>query len=146
MLEIVLRTFFDTSTFALDEFVGYEVAAMSYLALGYSLETGALVRVNLLLNPLSTWPRARRAVELLCALLTLFATAVPIVFFWRSIRSAYQYGYTTGTITDIPQWVPETFMFAGLVLFWIQLFAYTIRVLRDEVDLEVAGAAQLGVD
>ncbi|MEZ5738236.1 MAG: TRAP transporter substrate-binding protein DctP [Burkholderiaceae bacterium] len=135
LVEIFLRTFLDTSTFALDEFVGYEVAAMAFLALGYSLEKGSLIRVTLLLDPLRNRPRGRRLVELFCALATLAATAIPAIYFWRSIHLAWTRGYTTGTITDLPQWVPEVFVFVGLVIFWIQLLAYTIRVWRNEVDL-----------
>ena len=137
-VEIVLRTFFDTSTFVLEEVVAYEMAAMAFLALGYTLETGGLIRVTLLLSAIDPWPRLRRAVEVLCAAITLTAFALPIVFFWRSIRAAYTRGYTTGTILNLPQWIPETFVLVGLVLFWVQLLAYTLRVINGEVDLATA--------
>lgn len=141
MIEIVLRNFLDTSTFALDEFVGYEMAAMAFLAMGYSLEKGSLIRVSLLRGPLRKQPRTRRGFELFCALSTLAATAIPIVFFARSIGVAYQRGYTTGTITNISQWIPETFVLVGLGIFWLQLLAYTLRVLRSEVDLTAGDTA-----
>lgn len=137
-LEIVLRSFFDTSTFVLEEVVAYEVAAMVFLALGYTLETGGLIRVTLLLGAIDPWPRLRRTVELVCAAIALTAFALPIVFFWRSIRSAYERGYSTGTILDLPQWIPEAFVLAGLILFWFQLLAYTLRVLNGDVDLIAA--------
>lgn len=143
MVEIFLRNVLDTSTFALDEFVGYEMAAMAFLAMGYSLENGSLIRVSLLHGPLRHQPRMRRGVELFCALATLAATAIPIVFFARSIGVAYERGYTTGTITNIPQWIPEMFVLVGLAVFWLQLIAYTLRVLRNEVDLATADARLL---
>ena len=146
MLEIFLRNFFDTSTFALDEFVGYEVAAMAFLALGYSLEKRALIRVSLLQHPLRNLPRLRQAIELFCALATLAAVAIPIVFFGRSIRVAYERGYTTGTITNLPQWIPEVFVLLGLLIFWVQLFAYALRVFRGEVDLQPADAGVSGAN
>ena len=37
LLEIILRAFWSTSTFVMDEFVGYEVAAMTFLGLGAAL-------------------------------------------------------------------------------------------------------------
>lgn len=146
MLEIVLRTFFAASTFVLNEFVGYGVAAMSFLALGYALESGALIRVNVLLNPLSRWPLARRIAEVACGVLTLAAIAIPIVFFWRSIRVSYERGYTTGTMADIPQWLPEALMLAGLVLFWIQLLTYTIRAARNDIDFAAVDSVRRDTD
>ncbi len=58
VLEMVLRAFFYTSTFVLDEFVGYEVAALTMLGLGHALNTGSLIRVNLLTRLLP--PRGQR--------------------------------------------------------------------------------------
>src|SRR5918998_1276648 len=70
LLEIVLRTFFGLSTFSTDEFVGYGIAAVTYLGLGHALRTGALIRVDMLLNATQRWPRARRVIELGCAVMT----------------------------------------------------------------------------
>ena len=142
--EIVLRTFFASSTFVLDEFVGYGVAATSFLALGYALETGALIRVNLLLNRLDPRSLARRAVELFCCVMTLAAMSVPIWFFGRSMWRHYEGGYTSGTIADVPAWLPESFVFAGMALFWLQLLAYTLRVAAGRADLDATRAANLG--
>ena len=75
LLEIVLRSFFASSTFVLDEFVGYGVAAMTFLSLGYALETDSLIRVQLLLG--RSAPPVRRGLEILAAGLTLALTPVP---------------------------------------------------------------------
>ena len=40
LAEIVLRTLFLGSTFVLEEMIGYGVAAMSFLGLGYALNSG----------------------------------------------------------------------------------------------------------
>ena len=42
LTEVVLRTFYDMSTHMADELVGYGIGAMSFLALGQSLEKGTL--------------------------------------------------------------------------------------------------------
>ena len=142
LLEIVLRSFFDTSTFALDEFVGYGMGAMAFLALGYSLETGALIRINILIRRLDG--RLRWAIEMFACITTLFATAIPIVYFWLSIKRHYARGYTSGTYYDVPSWLPESFLLVGLIIFWIQLFAYTLRVLTGQADLRTDHAVKLG--
>lgn len=144
LVEIVLRSFFDTSTFSMDEFVGYGVGAMAFLALGYSLETGALIRINILIKHLTGW--IRWAIEVFTCFATLFATGIPIVFFWRSIVRHYERGYTSGTYYDVPSWLPESFLLVGLILFWIQLLAYTLRVLTNQQDLRTDRAVRLGID
>lgn len=125
VLEIVLRTFFDTSTYVMDEFVGYGVGVMGFLALGYGLETGALIRVNLLLDRLPG--PARRVLEVLCGALTLAAMAIPIWFFWLSAHRNYVRGTGSATLADVPTWIPEALLLFGMAVFWIQLFAYTLR-------------------
>jgi TRAP-type C4-dicarboxylate transport system permease small subunit len=144
LLEIVVRSFFDTSTYSMDEFVGYAVGTMAFLAMGYSLETGALIRVNLLLKHLDGMPR--RLVELFCAVMTLAAMTVPIGHFWFSVKRFYVQGTGSGTLMDVPSWIPEGAFLLGMVLFWIQLFAYTLRVITGEADLRTERAVDLGTD
>jgi TRAP-type C4-dicarboxylate transport system permease small subunit len=129
LLEILLRNIFHTSTFILEEMVGYAVAASSFLGLGYCLERGALIRVTLLLGRFAENSIARRVVEGFCVISTLFVTGLAIWQFSRSILRLYDRGYTSGTMSNIPSWIPETIMTVGLVLFWIQLVAHLLRVL-----------------
>ena len=142
LVEIVLRSFFDTSTFLMDEFVGYGVGAMAFLALGYSLESGSLIRVNLLLKRFRG--RVRQGVEIVCTVTTLFAMGVPIWFFWLSIMRHYKRGYTSGTYADVPAYIPEGILLIGMILFWIQLLAYGMRVVAGQVDLSSERAVDLG--
>ncbi len=125
LLEITLRTFFQRSTYVMDEFVGYGVGVMGFLALGYALETGALIRVTLVLDrTVGVW---RRVVEVLCGCLTLAAMAIPIWFFWASVQRSYTRGTRSATLADIPIWIPEGLLLLGMVVFWLQLLAYTVR-------------------
>jgi len=131
LLEIVLRTFFGRSTYVMDEFVGYGVGVMGFLALGYGLETGALIRVTLLLDRLGgVW---RRIVEVLCGCLTLAAMAIPIWFFWISVQRHYTRGIRSATLAEVPMWIPEGLLLFGMVVFWLQLLAYTIRAATGQV-------------
>lgn len=127
LLEIVLRSFFASSTFVLDEFVGYGVAAMTFLALGYALEEGALIRVQLLLARSS--PRARRGLEILSAGLTLALSLFLIAYFWKSVSRNWSRGAVSQSIAEVPLWLPEGLVLLGLVLFALQLLAYLLRQL-----------------
>lgn len=125
LYEIVLRYFFATSTYVLDEFVGYGVAACTFLALGYALENGNLIRMNALLA--RTEGTARRTLELLCALLAMTVTAMLIWFFWIRVLRHWTRGTTSSSIAQVPMWIPEGLVLLGLVVFAIQLLAYLLR-------------------
>ena len=74
LLEIFVRSVYSTSTFALDELIGYSVAACAYLGLGYTLEKGGLIRVNLVLSKMNPLSRARKVIELMCCIGTVSYT------------------------------------------------------------------------
>jgi TRAP-type C4-dicarboxylate transport system permease small subunit len=128
LLEIVLRSFFASSTFVLDEFVGYGVAAMTFLTLGYALEEGSLIRVQLLLN--RSPPPARRGLEILCAVLTLALSLFLIGHFWKSVSRNWSRGAVSQSIAEVPLWLPEGLVLLGIALFALQLFAHLLRLLR----------------
>ncbi|MGB7181023.1 MAG: TRAP transporter small permease, partial [Burkholderiaceae bacterium] len=102
--EIVLRSFFDESTFVLDEFVGYAVAAMTFLAAGYTLNEGALIRVDLGIGRLSGKPR--RWAELFCLAVSF---AMALFCAWWVGRDAWRHygrGSVSESIAEVPLWIP----------------------------------------
>jgi TRAP-type C4-dicarboxylate transport system permease small subunit len=127
--EIVLRIAFSTSTFILDEIVGYGVAACTFLALGYALEVGGLIRVNLLLKALGDDGLARRVAETAAIALTLTVVGFQIGYFWKSVARNWERGAVSETVAEVPLWIPEGLMMLGLAVFWLQLSVYLLRVL-----------------
>ena len=127
--EIVLRVVFSTSTFILDEIVGYGVAATTFLALGYALERGGLIRVNLLLKPLGESGITRRVIEVIGIALTLAMIGFQIRYFWRSVTRNWDRGAVSETVAEVPLWIPEGVMLLGLAVFWLHLAIYLLRVL-----------------
>lgn len=130
VLEMVLRSFFDRSTFVLDEFVGYQVAALAFLGLGYALERGALLRVALLQRALGH--RVRRGVELAVVLVTLAMMVFMGYYYFLALETAIARGTTSNTVAATPLWIPMSVLFAGMVVFCVQLLAYAIRILSGE--------------
>lgn len=127
ILEMVLRSFFATSTFVLDEFVGYEVAALTALGLGHALRTGGLIRVSLLTRILS--PLQHRRLELLVIMLTLAVCAFMCRYQILAIETAITRGTRSNTLAGTPLWAPMSVFLAGIVIFMIQLVAYALRLI-----------------
>lgn len=128
LVEIFLRFFFSTSTYVLDEFVGYGVAAMTFLALGYTFEHNVLIRVNFILGRIRT-DGLKKTVEIGCVSATLIVTLFIAKYFWLSVSRNYVRGSTSETIAQVPLWIPEALIFAGLAIFSAQMLAYILRLL-----------------
>lgn len=139
LFEIVLRSAFATSTFVLDEFVGYGVAASTFLALGYALEHGSLIRVGLLIRRLSG--KSRRTVEAFCALSTLWVTSLLLYFMGLTTWRSWTRGRVSTSIAEVPTWIPESLVVLGLAVFWIQLLAYILRQFTNQPSPVPAHAA-----
>lgn len=144
LTEIVLRTYFDSSTYAADELVGYGIGAMSFLALGQSLDRGTLIRMNLLISALNPKSFARSAIEFLCVLFALGSGGTAFFFFLRNVVRNYQRGYTSETMAQVPLWLPEAFIVVGLGIFLLQLISYLLRVATGSVDYSMERASELG--
>lgn len=146
LTEVVMRTFFSASTHMADEMVGYGIGAMSFLALGQSLEKGTLIRMNLLLASLNNRGRTRWLIEIICILFGLFSCGMAFWFFTRNVLRNYERGYVSETVAQVPLWLPESFVSVGLAILLLQFFSYLLRVLFREVDLASEKAAELGLE
>ncbi len=127
LYEIVLRSFFDSSTYVLDEFIGYAVAAMTFLSLGYALESGSLIRVDIVLGRLSQ--RTRRVMELFCIAATFSITIFCTWWVGRNVLRDWGRGAVSESVAEVPLWIPVGAVWLGLMLFALQLAVYFIRVL-----------------
>ncbi len=146
LTEVVLRTFYASSTHMADELVGYGIGAMSFLALGQALEKGTLIRMNLLLANMKSGGLARRAVEVTCIIFGIFSCGMAFWFFTRNVIRNYERGYVSETIAQVPLWLPESFISVGLAILLLQFVSYLMRVLMGEADLSSAKAAELGIE
>lgn len=126
-LEIVMRSVFNTSTFVTEEFVGFAVAAASFLALGEALRKERLIRIGLLVSRL---PRMGRIISFLLIAVIGWATIGFLAsYIWRTLVRDFTRGTLSTSIAEVPIWIPTSFVFAGLVIFLLQLCAEVLRTL-----------------
>ncbi|MBY6058740.1 TRAP transporter small permease [Leisingera daeponensis] len=128
IVEITLRTLFDSSTHVLDEFVGYGIAAMTFLAMGRALSQQVLIRVTLLLDTVK-FPALRLGMQIACLLLTAGLVSYLIIQFWTSVLRNFQRGATSETMAEVPLWLPESLLLLGLSIFVLQLLSGAMTLL-----------------
>ena len=132
LAEIVLRSFFHGTTFVLEEMVGYGIATMSFLGLGYALNEGGLIRMNLVLVKLGD-SLLRRAVEVACILAAGTFVCIAAWYFYVNAVRDFMRGHVSETLSETPLWLPPSIMLVGMVIFVVQLTAYFLRVLTGDV-------------
>ena len=115
LTEIFFRTVLDSSTYSLDEFVGYAVAAMTFLSLGHAFQRKSLIRVNILTNAIQG--KLFQFVEVLCIIFTFSIMAFFARYIWRSLARNFERGTVSPTLTETPIWMVETVFFIGLCIF-----------------------------
>lgn len=134
MLEIVLRNIFTTSTFVLDEFVGYAVSIMTFTALGETLRRGEHIRVTLLTGKVPSVFRSGLFAFGYASCVTISGLA--LWFVGQSVLRNYTRGTTSASIAAVPQWFPQSFVFLGLFVFTLQALSFLIGTLKGQNDLE----------
>lgn len=134
-VEIVLRSFFATSTFSMDEFVGYAIGSMTFLSLAHTFRHRKHIRVSILQSFIKG--RAAIAVELLCITFTFGITLFLARYIWRTLARDYTRGTVSPTLTETPIWLIDSAIFIGLVLFMTQLLASAFLTVKEGVPEDV---------
>lgn len=130
-VEIVMRSFFASSTFSMDEFVGYAIGSMTFLSLAHTFRHRKHIRVSILQSFIKG--RAAIAVELVCIAFTFGIVLFLARYIWRTLARDFGRGTVSPTLTETPIWIIDTAIFAGLVLLLMQLLASACLTVAEGV-------------
>lgn len=131
LVEIVMRLF-SRSTFMTDVLVGFGVAAITFLALGWTLEQGSMIRITALTQRLNGIPRF--IAELFSIVMTISIVTWLMSFVWRSLEKLWSRGTVSEHYMPIPLWIPEIIFLIGLGLLALQLLVRLLRLLSVGLD------------
>lgn len=111
-----------------DDFIGWCMVAVSFLALAHTFRSAEMIRVGLLIERLSG--RTRWFVE-------IFALVAGAIFVGYFAFYAYRMTYFSWLIDEpsqgvivIPIWIPQSAMAVGLIILFIAFVDELIHVLR----------------
>lgn len=130
-VEIVLRSFFDTSTYSMDEFVGYAIGGMTFLSLASTFKNRKHIRVSIMQSFVSG--RLVIAIELICITFTFGIVLFLARFIWRTLARDFERGTVSPTLTETPIWLIDSAVFIGLVLLLSQLLASAYLAITEGV-------------
>ena len=129
VLEVILRSFFGSSTLVASEYSGYLLAAMIYLGLGFSFREGAHIRITFLQNRLS--PRIYHWLEILCHLAAAVLCCLSSLFLFDTVLTSYERGLQAYTVAETPLFIPQAVVLLGLLLFSLPVIARLVQLLGD---------------
>jgi TRAP-type transport system small permease protein len=112
--EVVARSFLGFSIELVEEASGYLLVGIIFLGLGQSIVSGALLRVDFIINALGE--RARTGLDRAYAAVGVVVLLIYLREAILLVLSSYQRGTLSSTDLPIPQWIPQCSMVVGLVL------------------------------
>jgi TRAP-type C4-dicarboxylate transport system permease small subunit len=123
--EIIIRTFFSGTLYITEEYSGYLMAALTFMALGYTLREKGHIRMTFLHNVLHG--RSRLILDMVCYLAGFVfcsvLTWVTFLFFRDSLMS----GTRSMQISETYLAIPQSFLPAGAFMLALQFLAEFLK-------------------
>ncbi|MFN2355486.1 MAG: TRAP transporter small permease subunit [Desulfopila sp.] len=126
-VEIVLRTFFKTSTYISSEYSGYLMVAVVLAGLSYTLRTDGHIRITILMVRFP--PQVQRYLEAVAIFMALLITGFICYHATLMAVDAYNYEMTADSISQTPLYLPQALIPVGLLGLCTQLLAQLLRKL-----------------
>ena len=130
MLAQAVGRSFDVLIRGADDITGWLTAAAAFFALGHTFRHGELVRVGIWLDYMQG--RARWIAELLALTITACFTTYMLGAVSGYVYGSWQGGYQTQGLLIIPEWIPETSLVLGLLIFLVAVLDELVAVLRKQ--------------
>lgn len=133
ILSVVLGKAIGLTIPSYSDFTGFFLAAASFFALAYTLNSAGHIRVTLVINVIP------KKIQALLNGLTLIISLIMCSYAtWYTISlvlESYEYGDMTSGMASIPLWIPQTPVALGLIILTIALLDNFIRVLSGKIPL-----------
>ena len=107
------------------DYAGYFMAASTFFAFAYSLNSGSHIRVNILLNAMGV---RRRWLEIWCFTI---ASGLAVFWAWNAVKAVFwsrKLNDISQGLDATPIWIPQLAMAAGSIVFAIALIDNLVRV------------------
>lgn len=110
-------------------YAGYAMATTSFLALAYTFNHNAHIRVSLFVSRAGHW---RRAVEIWCYTLASLAACFLAWYAIKATRLSHRINDVSQGQDATPLWIPQVFMAIGAVIFAIAVIDNLVRIVFTE--------------
>lgn len=130
LTEIVLRSFFDTSTLLADEYSGYFYLAAIFLGLAYTFKEGAHIRINILTSRLNT--KKNRYVDIVAGLISVGVLAFMLYRSMLLVIDAYELEMLSEMVSETPIYLTQLAMPVGITFFMFSVLAFVFERIHHD--------------
>ncbi len=109
------------------DYAGYAMASASFLAFASALNTGAHIRVSILVNAVG--PGLRRLVNIWCFSIGALTAWYISYYAWRFVSFSYKFNDISQGQDKTALWIPQSVMLFGTVVFAIALTDHLLRLI-----------------
>lgn len=125
MVEIVLRSVFNTSTLISDEYSAYFFVGVILLSLAYTFRTDGHIRITLLISMLGR--RGRFLMEVLATTVAIVIITYALYYSSVMVYDSWSLGMSADSISETPIYLSQLVIPVGLILLDFELVARLIR-------------------
>lgn len=125
VLNIITRYFFDKSLLFVNEYAAYFLIVVVYMGFAHSMRIGAHINMDLVVKRFSE--RARDGLDAVTSLIALGVTGVYFWYVWKLFMESLQRGELAQQLTKTPLWVPQMFLWVGLLFLGLELIARIVK-------------------
>lgn len=118
-LEIILRSFFDSSTLISDEYSGYFMVFITYWGAVTAFHSGNFVRVEAIFNHFPE--KVQRILNQVYEFLFLVFNSYICFFFFQTFKNVYTHHSLSISISRTPLWIPYGICWLGILIFELYL-------------------------
>ena len=126
---VVARYILNVAVIFVDEYTGYLLVIMTFMALGYTLRTEGHIRVDLLTRVLSE--KTQLYLNLMACLITMALTVLLIVQTWHRAWSSYKLNSVSTSPLETPLFIPQVFIPVGFCFLLVALVSFTAKTFRQ---------------
>ena len=132
--EVVARYFFNAPTIWAAELSQMCLIWACPIAMGWALSHRRHIRVNAITSQLPQ--RGKQIAEILSLLVILVFAVVVLIYGYDIFLDSFERGRTTGTMLDLPAWMPEASVPAGFALLALSCVTCLWRALNGDIPEE----------
>jgi TRAP-type C4-dicarboxylate transport system permease small subunit len=139
--DVIMRNVAKKSLLISDEVSGYLLVAMVFFGAGYSLRSGAFLRIEFILFSLPK--RARAAIDFAFDLIALALTSILLYELSRFVWRTWDGKVIATTLLETPLWIPQSAMVIGCAIFLVAVlleFKAALDRLRGRADAAAPAA------
>ena len=125
LVEIVGRSFFDTSTMIADEYSGYLYLATVFFGLAFTFREKGHIRINIVTARLGE--KGRRNMDVFAGVLSVGVMVFVLYYCWAFMIDAHEMEMVSENVSETPLYLTQIPMPVGVGVFLFALVVFTLK-------------------